>query len=145
MHRSLSHKDRSKSEQHFVETVNAHLEFCIVAANLFSPSEGSVVCGQRNKYFCLFLHLVYVSPALISPTSLKGLHVEAIFTTQINIKGIFSSLQWPRLRRQTIPSPEDVCKGRLRAGHQRDQCGNPKKCAFPKIQGLAIFLWALEA
>lgn len=50
-----------------------------------------MVCGQRNKYFCLFLHLVYVSSALILAISLKGMHVEAVFTAQINIKGIFSS------------------------------------------------------
>ena len=62
-----------------------------------------MVCGQRNKYFCLFLHLVYVSPALISAIPLKGMHVEAVFTAQINIKGTFSSLQCTRQRRQTVP------------------------------------------
>jgi hypothetical protein len=78
------------------------------------------VCGQRNKYFCLFLHLVYVSPALIVASSLKGMHVEAVFTAQINIKGIFSSLQCTRLMRQTGPSWKDVFEGTLRANHQND-------------------------
>lgn len=34
--------------------------------------------------------LVYVSPALILASSLLGMHVEAVFIAQINIKGIFS-------------------------------------------------------
>lgn len=70
----------------FTEVADAHLAFYSVAANLYSPSGGTVVCKQRNKYFCLFLHLVYVSPALILALSLKGMHVEAVFTAQINTK-----------------------------------------------------------
>ena len=95
-----------------------------------------MACGQRNKYFCLFLHLVYVGPALILAISLKGMHVEAVFTAQININGIFSSLQRRRLGRQTVPRLKGVSEGRLRAGHHRDRHGGPAKCAFLKSKPL---------
>lgn len=53
---------------------------------------------EINIAVCSFT-LVYVSPALISATSLIGMHVEAVFTAQINIKGIFSFPQRTRLWR----------------------------------------------
>lgn len=62
LHRSLLY-DRRKKKSYITglhKDSHACLEYSIVAANLFSLSGGIVICGQRNKYFCLFLHLVYV-------------------------------------------------------------------------------------